>query len=75
LPPFIYFSTSYPELGAVVCDSHSSWSVRTSISFAGLSLFRTRKSTCFTDCSRLTRHASKAWRQRTWEDRRQAADE
>ena len=24
LPPFIYFSTSYPELGSVVCDSHSS---------------------------------------------------
>jgi hypothetical protein len=24
LPPFICFSTSYPELGSVVCDSHSS---------------------------------------------------
>ena len=24
LPPFIYFSTSYPELGSVVCDRHSS---------------------------------------------------
>jgi hypothetical protein len=24
LLPFIYFSTSYPELGSVVCDSHSS---------------------------------------------------
>jgi hypothetical protein len=49
LPPFIYFSTSYPELGSVVCDSHSSRSVRTSISPADLSLFRTRESTCFTE--------------------------
>jgi predicted transcriptional regulator len=24
LPPFIYFSTSYPELGSLVCDTHSS---------------------------------------------------
>ena len=23
-PPFIYFSTSYPELGSAVCHSHSS---------------------------------------------------
>jgi hypothetical protein len=34
LPPFIYFSTSYPELGAVVCDSSEPLDDVSSLKFA-----------------------------------------